>query len=214
MANAEKPKSQEESAATDEQDQVISESDQVQEETLNVDSAEAELVDAADAGIEGEAEVGEIADFDELLTQLRAAEEEMVRFRDMALRSEAEMQNLRRRAERDVEQAHKFALERFVQNLLPVIDSLEKAVEAGAETEGDPVIEGVRLCLKMFMDVLGKEKVETLDPVGEPFDPQVHEAISMIENPEVESGSVVIVIQKGYRLNERLVRPAMVIVSK
>ncbi len=150
----------------------------------------------------------------ELLDQLQQAEEQMGQFKDMALRAEAEMQNVRRRAERDVEHAHKFALEGFVKSLLPVVDSLEKAVEAAEDQQDDPVIEGVRLCLKMFTDVLGKQNVEILDPVGEPFDPQVHEAMSMIENPEVESGSVVLVVQKGYRLNERLVRPAMVMVAK
>ena len=148
---------------------------------------------------------------------LAAAKSEAEKYRDMALRAEAEMQNLRRRSERDVQNAHKFGAERLIQNLLPVVDSLEKAVEASqqAETaEDDPQLEGLKLCLKLFTDVLTKEGIEVVDPLGQPFDPNVHEALSMIENPDMEPNSVMAVIQKGYRLHERLVRPAMVIVSK
>ena len=148
---------------------------------------------------------------------LAAAKSEAEKYRDMALRAEAEMQNLRRRSERDVQNAHKFGAERLIQNLLPVVDSLEKAVEASqqAETaEDDPQLEGLKLCLKLFTDVLIKEGIEVVDPLGQPFDPNVHEALSMIENPDMEPNSVMAVIQKGYRLHERLVRPAMVMVSK
>ena len=148
---------------------------------------------------------------------LAAAKSEAEKYRDMALRAEAEMQNLRRRSERDVQNAHKFGAERLIQNLLPVVDSLEKAVEASqqAETaEDDPQLEGLKLCLKLFTDVLTKEGIEVVDPLGQPFDPNVHEALSMIENPDMETNSVMAVIQKGYRLHERLVRPARVMVSK
>lgn len=148
---------------------------------------------------------------------LAAAKSEAEKYRDMALRAEAEMQNLRRRSERDVQNAHKFGAERLIQNLLPVVDSLEKAVEASqqAETaEDDPQLKGLKLCLKLFTDVLTKEGIEVVDPLGQPFDPNVHEALSMIENPDMEPNSVMAVIQKGYRLHERLVRPAMVMVSK
>ena len=137
--------------------------------------------------------------------------------RDQALRAEAEMQNLRKRAERDVQNAHKFGVERLIQNLLPVLDSLEKAIETSlqAETpEDDPQLEGLKLCFKLFTDVFEKEGVQMLDPLGHAFDPNVHEALSLIENPDMEPNSVMAVIQKGYRLHERLVRPAMVIVSK
>ena len=126
------------------------------------------------------------------------------------------MQNVRRRAERDVANAHKFALEKFLGNLVSVVDSLEKAIESAeqADRTGDPIVEGVQLCLKLLLDLLEKENVRVLDPVGEPFDPQYHEAMSMIENPDVEPNSVVLVVQKGYVLNQRLVRPAMVMVAK
>jgi molecular chaperone GrpE len=142
---------------------------------------------------------------------------EVEKYKDIALRAEAEMQNLRRRAERDVQNAHKYGIERLLQNLLPVLDSLEKAVEvseAAASDDDDPQLQGIRLCSKLFVDVLTREGVEALDPLGEPFDPNLHEALSMIENPDLEPNSVMTVIQKGYRLNERLVRPAKVMVSK
>ena len=149
--------------------------------------------------------------------QLVQLEAQVEKYKDVALRAEAEMQNLRRRAERDVQNAHKFGTERLLQNLLPVLDSLEKAIEtseAAGQAEDDPQLEGIKLCSKLFIDVLTKEGIEALDPQGEPFDPNLHEALSMIENPDLEPNSVMTVIQKGYRLNERLVRPAKVMVSK
>lgn len=156
-----------------------------------------------------------------LETQLEQALAEVERFKDAALRAEAEMQNVRRRAERDVEGAHKYGLERLISNLLPVVDSLEKAVESAEQAGGDKpsatekaIVEGVGLCQKMLLDLLAKEGVTSVDPEGEPFDPNLHQAMSIVENPDVEPNSVVHVVQKGYRLNERLVRPAMVMVSK
>lgn len=151
--------------------------------------------------------------------RLEAALADIEKFRDVALRAEAEMQNVRRRAGRDVENAHRYALERFVNNLLPVVDSLDKALESIEQTEvaddaTRAIAEGVGLCQKMFVDVLVKEGVSVVDPVGEPFDPNLHQAMSMVENPDVEPNSVVAVIQRGYTLNDRLVRPAMVMVSK
>ena len=103
--------------------------------------------------------------------ELNNALEEVEKFKDMAIRAEAEMQNVRRRAERDVENAHKFGLERILTNLLPVIDGLEKALES-APTEADPVIDGVRLTFKLVQNVLEKESVEVIDPLGEPFNPK------------------------------------------
>ena len=153
---------------------------------------------------------------DDLNAKLEEALAQLEGYRDQALRAEAEMQNVRRRAERDVANAHKFALEKFLGNLVSVVDSLEKAIESAeqANRTGEPIVEGVQLCLKLLLDLLEKENVRVLDPVGEPFDPQYHEAMSMIDNPDVEPNSVVLVVQKGYVLNERLVRPAMVMVAK
>lgn len=147
---------------------------------------------------------------------LAAALEEVARFKDVALRAEAEMQNMQRRTARDIENAHKFGIERFLQNLLPVIDSIEKAVEAAEEAGGgdDPIAEGIRLCHKLLLDVVIKENIEVVDPLGEPFDPNLHQAMSMVDNPDMEPNSVFAVVQKGYTLNGRLVRPAMVMVTK
>ena len=111
--------------------------------------------------------------------------------------------------------------EKLIQNLLPVVDSLEKALESSElvkdldqDHSAKAVLDGVGLCHKMFLDTLGKENVAVVDPHGEPFDPNLHQAMSMVENPDMEPNSVVAVIQKGYQLNGRLVRPAMVMVSK
>jgi molecular chaperone GrpE len=157
--------------------------------------------------------------FNELRDETTRAREEADKFRDAALRAEAEMQNVRRRAEREVEHAVKYGVEKIVQNLLPVVDSLEKAVEAAEQTEAgsdatQAIIEGMGLCQRLFLEVIAKQGVVTIDPHGEPFDPNVHQAISMVENPDVEPNSVVAVVQKGYSLNGRLVRPAMVMVAK
>jgi molecular chaperone GrpE len=138
---------------------------------------------------------------------------EVEKFRDLALRAEAEMQNLQRRTARDVENAHKFGVEKFVLNMLPVVDSLEKAIESTGDNI-DAIAEGVRLCHKLMVDTLTKEGVEIVDPVGEPFDPNEHQAMSMVENPDMEPNSVLAVVQKGCKLNGRLVRPAMVMVAK
>ncbi len=142
-------------------------------------------------------------------------ESDLAEARDAALRAQADAINVQRRAEQDVEKARKFALERFVNELLPVVDNMERALEASGDDEAAKAItEGVELTLKTLVDVLHKNGVETLDPMGEPFDPQVAQAMSMVENPDVEPNTVIAVMQKGYRLNGRLVRPAMVMVSK
>jgi molecular chaperone GrpE len=149
--------------------------------------------------------------------RLAAALDGLSESKDAVLRAEAEMQNVRRRAERDVENAHKYGVERILQNLLPVVDSIEKSIEStdqDDQDENDPVIEGIRLTHKLLLDVLNREQVEVVDPLGEPFDPNEHEAMSMVENPDMEPNSVFAVMQKGYKLNKRLVRPAMVMVSK
>lgn len=136
-------------------------------------------------------------------------QEQLDKAREDVLRAQAEMQNLRRRTERDVSNAHKFALEKFVGELLPVVDNLERAL--AAFEEGD---EGIELTLKSFMDVLQRFQVEQVTPEGEPFDPELHQAMSMVPNPDMENNTVMEVFQKGYTLNGRLVRPAMVVVVK
>ena len=134
---------------------------------------------------------------------------------EQLLREQAEMQNVRRRAQRDVESAHKFALEKFATELLSVVDNLERAIGAiDAEDESQKAVaEGLELTLKTFMDVLLKHSVEPVDPEGQPFDAALHQAVSMVPNAEVEPNTVINVFQKGYTLNGRLIRPAMVVVS-
>ncbi|MDQ2076354.1 nucleotide exchange factor GrpE [Marinimicrobium sp. ABcell2] len=136
--------------------------------------------------------------------------------KDQVLRSQAEAQNARRRAEQDVEKAHKFGQEKLLTDLLPVVDNLERGLAAIDPNEEalKPVAEGIQLTLKAFTDVLAKYQVVPLDPQGEPFDPQFHQAMTMVPNPDVEPNTVVEVFQKGYTLHGRLVRPAMVVVSK
>jgi len=136
-------------------------------------------------------------------------------YKDQVLRAQAEAENTRRRASRDVENAHKYALENFAQELLPVLDSLEKAVELATKAEAaEAIAEGVELSLKMFHTVLEKAGIAQVDPLGEPFDPQQHQAMAMVPSASAEPNSVIEVMQKGYTLNGRLVRAAMVVVSK
>jgi molecular chaperone GrpE len=179
---------------------------------------EEELNEAAEQAADaGQTESGKEADSG--VSETEALEEKVKEFQEQVLRSQAEMQNVRRRAEIDVEKAHKFALEKFVKELLPVADSLEKAVESteGHENAGEVVAnirEGVEMTLTLFKSSLQKFNVKQLDPVGEPFDPQHHEAMSMVSAPDAEPNTVVAVVQKGYTLNDRLVRPAMVVIAK
>jgi len=148
--------------------------------------------------------------------QVAKLKEELVEANEKALRAVADAQNARRRSEQDVEKAHKFALEKFVGSLLPVVDNLERALDAASADGADPKVlnEGVELTLKTFVDALKGHKVDQVAPEGEPFDPQLHQAISAIESAEAEPNTVLNVVQKGYTLNGRLVRPAMVVVSK
>ena len=130
--------------------------------------------------------------------------------KDRALRAVAEADNVRRRSERSIENAHKFALERFVADLLPAVDSFERAAEAAGEADA----EGIRLSLKLLVEAMQRQGIAVVDPIGAPFDPNLHEAMSMIESPAAEPGSVIEVFQKGYTVNGRLTRPARVIVAK
>ena len=144
-----------------------------------------------------------------------AVDAQVAELKDQLLRQMAEVENIKRRAGRDVENAHKYATEQLLNDLFPVLDSLEKAVETAAATEGAQAIaEGVGLSLKLFVDTLAKNGVQQIDPLGEPFDPQHHEAMTMVPNPDAEPNSVMDVMAKGYLLNGRLVRAAKVIVVK
>jgi molecular chaperone GrpE len=185
-----------------------------QEQTGNPDESAPQeaAVDAVAGGSTGEAAGGEPSS-EQVMARL---EEEAAAARDAALRAAADAQNVKRRAEQDVEKARKFALEQFARELLPVVDNLERALEAtaGQDAAVKPIAEGVELTLKSFLDALKKFNIAAVDPQGEPFDPNLHQAMSMVENAEVEPNSVIAVMQKGYTLNGRLLRPAMVMVSK
>jgi molecular chaperone GrpE len=148
-------------------------------------------------------------------TQIDELQQKLSTLGEQLLREQAEMQNVRRRAQRDIESAHKYALEKFASELLSVVDNLERAIEAiDAEDEAQKAVaEGLELTLKTFIEVLAKHNVEAVDPEGQPFDADLHQAVSTVPNNDVEPNTVINVFQKGYTLNGRLVRPAMVVVS-
>ena len=178
-----------------------------------MEQVEAQPVEPTDVDSEVTAEQARIA---ELEAQLEAAQQASLEERERAVRAVAEMENLRRRAAQDVEKAHKFALEKFAAELLPVLDNLERAIElADKESEAlKPMIEGVELTLKSMQSSVAKFGLVALDPQNQSFDPNAHQAMSMIENAELAPNTVIAVMQKGYELNGRVIRPAMVMVSK
>ena len=195
------------------------------------EAAAAGTVEAATDGGTPSAEPEDAADADESIDSLRvqladaeaaleASRAEAESLRDQALRATAEADNVRKRADRSIENAHKYALERFVNDLLPAVDSFERAVDAATDLKasaGEAVssmAEGMELSLKLLVEAMQRQGIEVVDPIGAPFDPKLHEAMTMVENPEAEPGSVTEVFQKGYTVNGRLARPARVIVAK
>jgi len=186
----------------------------------NVQQAAAEAEPAAEQNVETAAAEETVADAAALGAQLAQAQDEIAALKkelaEIQPRTQAEIQNMRRRAEQDVDKARKFALEKFAGELLPVVDSLERAIEAcNAEDDASKALrEGVEMTLKLFLDGMAKFNVEAVDPQGQPFNPEHHQAMSMVEVPDAEPNTVVAVMQKGYLLNGRLVRPAMVMVAK
>lgn len=153
---------------------------------------------------------------EELQKQLAAAEKKAAENWEKMVRMQAEMENLKRRTRIDLENAHKFALEKFAKELLTVMDSLELGIQAasGDSPEVVKLREGSELTLKQFEAVFAKFNIEVIDPVGQPFDPEKHQAMSMMPSADAEPNTVLNVLQKGYLLNGRLIRPAMVVVSK
>jgi molecular chaperone GrpE len=196
----------------------------VNDEELKADSENPEPGDQAQLDSADEPIAEMVEDIAEAVEDLAEAEitldtlhDELSQAKDAALRAQAEAQNARRRSEQDVERARKYALERFSGDLLTVVDNLERAAEAAAgsgEEAVKPIAERVNLTLKSLLDVLGKYHIEIIDPVGEPFDPNLHQAMTMVPNPDMEPNTVMDVMQRGYSLSGRLLRPAMVIVSK
>lgn len=153
---------------------------------------------------------------EDLAARVSALEEQLAAAQDQVLRAAADVQNARRRAEQEIEKAHKFGLERFATELLPLLDSLERGMELSDANDPaiKPMREGMELTLKMFTDTLARFQIAAVDPDGEPFDPDLHQAMAMEERDSVEANTVIRVFQKGYTLNGRLLRPAMVVVSK
>ena len=154
---------------------------------------------------------------EDLGARVLVLEEQLAAAQDQSLRVAADLQNVRRRAEQDVEKAHKFGLEKFAGDLLPIIDSLERGLELSNPDDENirPMREGIELTLKMFQDTLKRYQLEAIDPAGgEPFNAEHHQAMAMQESHDLEPNSVLKVFQKGYQLNGRLLRPAMVVVSK
>lgn len=149
----------------------------------------------------------------ELQRKLEEAEEKANQNWDRVLRIQAEKDNLSRRVERDIENAHKYGLEKFTMELLPIVDGLERAVSTLAD-EHSKELEGIILTLKMFSSAFGKFGIQQVDPMGQPFNPEQHQAVSTEANSDVVPNTVINVLQKGYLLNNRLVRPALVVVSK
>ena len=187
-----------------------------EEQTAAEEAAvEVEQADGAVTEAEAEADSDNEADLDGEPEAPGDLEAELEAAKDAALRAQADAMNVQRRADQEIEKARKFALERFCGDLLSVVDNLERALESSGDEQGSAALaEGVELTRKGFMDVLAKYGVETVDPQGEPFDPETAQAMSMVEQPDVEPNSVVAVMQRGYLLNGRLLRPAMVMVSK
>ena len=190
-----------------------------------VNEGEEKALDSADTAAEAmtaekakdlDAEIVEELLAEDQLSETEELQEQVSKANDQVLRVQAEMQNVRRRVERDVENAHKYALDKFTAELLPVVDNLERALSTidAADDAQKAVATGLELTLKSFFDVLGRFKIDVVDPAGQPFDADLHQAVSMVPNPDLEPNTVMDVFQKGYTLNGRLVRPAMVVVSK
>ncbi len=177
-----------------------------------VTAEEQAATEAEPVNEEGAPELQSVA---ELMSQLEVAQAEVASLKDQMLRSQAEAQNIRRRAEQDVEKAHKFGLEKFAGEMVEIVDNLERAIEAAGEDEAvKPIREGVEMTLNMFVSGLAKFNVEQVNPQGEAFDPALHQAMSMVPAPDAKPNTVVAVMQKGYTLHGRLIRPAMVMVAK
>lgn len=172
-------------------------------------TAEAENEEQAAETISTEEDI-----FAAMQNEMSRLQDEVSLAKDQVLRAAAEVQNIKRRAQLDVEKAHKFALDKFVESLLPVVDSLELGLKNAADTDdaNAGIRKGMELTLKLMIDTLAKNGVEQLNPIGEPLDPNYHQAITMLPNPEMEPNTVMDVVQKGYTLNGRCVRPAMVVV--
>ncbi|OEE50608.1 nucleotide exchange factor GrpE [Vibrio anguillarum] len=196
------------------------EENKIKEEELQqeVVGQEAEVF-GTDADIDWNEQV-EVDEKESQIAQLEAAllssEAKIQEQKDSVLRAKAEVENMRRRSEQEIDKARKYALSRFAEELLPVLDNLERTIQA-ADAENEvvkPLVEGVELTHKTFIGVVEKFGLKEINPEGETFNPELHQAMSIQESPDHEPNTVMFVMQKGYELNGRVIRPAMVMVSK
>ncbi len=193
--------------------------EELQQESVAQEETEAEVV-GSEADIEWNESDAPEDEQDAKIAQLEAAlltsERKVKEQQDAVLRAQAEVENIRRRSEQEVDKARKYALSRFAEELLPVIDNLERAIQA-ADAENEvikPLVEGIELTHKTFIGTIEKFGLREINPEGETFNPELHQAMSIQESPDHESNTVMFVMQKGYELNGRVVRPAMVMVAK
>lgn len=188
-------------------------------EVLQDEELQQEQVTSADAEQAAEElspEALALSRIEELEAALAASEAKVKDQQDAVLRSRADVENMRRRSEQEIDKARKFALEKFAGELLPVIDNMERALEVADKNDETikPMVEGVELTLKTMTDTVEKFGLKAINPLGEAFNPEFHQAMSMQESTEHAPNTVMMVLQKGYELNGRVVRPAMVMVSK
>ncbi len=186
--------------------------EEVLEQVAEEDAVEEDLVEETDDEQLAKEEIS----IEELQKQLKLANQKAEENWDKVVRSQAEMDNLKRRTQKDLENAHKYGLEKFAKELLSVIDSLELGIQASTSDAPEVVSlrEGSELTIKQFESVFAKFNIEAIDPLGQPFNPELHQAMTMQPSADVEPNTVINVFQKGYVLNGRLIRPAMVVVSQ
>ncbi|MBY6199349.1 nucleotide exchange factor GrpE [Vibrio hangzhouensis] len=199
------------------------EENKVNQEELHTQEAEAKEAEAEVVGSDADVEWNEESEQDiqeakiaQLEAALLSSEAKVKEQQDSVLRAKADVENMRRRTEQEIDKARKYALNKFAEELLPVIDNLERAIAAAdAENEAvKPIVEGVELTHKTFVDVVAKFGLKEINPEGEVFNPELHQAMSIQESTDHEPNTVMFVMQKGYELNGRVIRPAMVMVSK
>lgn len=179
------------------------------EEAVEIDSR------SEDESGQQDIDPADVPEREEVVSELAEVEQELARHREAMLRMQAEMDNLRKRLMRDLEKSRKLALEKIMKDLLQVWDSLERGLGVTGESlTVESLREGQQLTLKLLEKVLQDHNLELIDPVGQPFDPELHEAMTMLPSADVEENTVLEVLQKGFKLHDRLIRPAMVIVSR
>ena len=196
-------------------DEVLEQAGENEAEESEVDEAGEEERVEPETQVELDEQIEEVS-LELLQKQLKQAEKKAEENWDKALRIQAEMENLKRRTQKDLENAHKYGLEKFAKELLSVIDSLELGIQASTSDNPEVVAlkHGSELTIKQFESVFAKFNVEAIDPVGQAFNPELHQAMTMQPSADVEPNTVLNVFQKGYILNGRLIRPAMVVVSQ